>query len=368
MKQVAIVGTQGVPAKYGGFETLVENMIGDHTSSEVRYTVFCSGKDYAERREEYKGARLKYVPLFHANGAQSTPYDILSMLKTVHGYDTVVILGVSGCIFLPVFRLLYRKKLIVNIDGLEHRRAKWGKFAKWFLRTSEAMAVHYADVVIADNKGIQDYVSETYHKPSELIAYGGDHGQRTVSLPRQEEILNQYGVKSEDYAISVCRIEPENNSHLILEAFSCTNEPLIFIGNWERSEYSRRLKERYKSSANIRMIDSVYDLDTLYTLRSQCSCYIHGHSAGGTNPSLVEAMFFGKPIWAYDVIYNRETTENKASYFKTTGDLVALLAGRSQEGCMMKRDSMMKEGNILKEIAQRRYTWKHIATQYENLY
>lgn len=194
MKQVAIVGIQGVPAKYGGFETLVENIIGDNCCFEVRYTVFCSGKDYATRMKTYKGAQLKYIPLFHANGMQSTPYDILSMLRCLRGYDTVIILGVSGCIFLPVFRLLYRKQLIVNIDGLEHRRAKWGKFARWFLRTSEAMAVRYADVIIADNKGIQDYVWNTYHKKAELVAYGGDHAQRNVTEERQNEILRQYGI------------------------------------------------------------------------------------------------------------------------------------------------------------------------------
>ena len=161
----------------------------------------------------YKGAQLKYIPLFHANGMQSTPYDILSMLRCLRGYDTVIILGVSGCIFLPVFRLLYRKQLIVNIDGLEHRRAKWGKFARWFLRTSEAMAVRYADVIIADNKGIQDYVWNTYHKKAELVAYGGDHAQRNVTEERQNEILRQYGIAPGNYAVSVCRIEPENNCH-----------------------------------------------------------------------------------------------------------------------------------------------------------
>lgn len=356
MKKVAIVGIQGVPAKYGGFETLVENMIGENCSSEVCYTIFCSGKDYATHMDTYKGARLKYVPLFHANGAQSTPYDILSMLKCLRGYDTVLILGVSGCIFLPIFRLLYRKRLIVNIDGLEHRRAKWGKFAKWFLRTSEAMAVRFADVVVADNKGIQDYVTETYGKPSELIAYGGDHTQREVSEERQQEILNKYGVKSNDYAISVCRIEPENNSHILCEAFAKSGRNLVFVGNWERSEYSRNLKKEYGSYSNIRMVDSVYDLDELYALRNQCECYIHGHSAGGTNPSLVEAMSFGKPIIAFDVVYNRETTENKAYYFKNSNQLVELVSQKEKDGASMK------------EIAKWRYTWKHIAKQYEALY
>ncbi len=355
MKEIAIVGIQGVPAKYGGFETLVENIIGENCSPHVHYTVFCSGKDYTTRMETYKGVRLKYVSLFHANGAQSTPYDIFSMLKCLRGYDAVVVLGVSGCIFLPIFRLLYRKRLIVNIDGLEHRRAKWGKFARWFLRTSEAMAVRYADVVVADNKGIQDYVTETYGKPSELIAYGGDHTQRTVSEERQQEILNKYGVHANDYAISICRIEPENNSHILCEAFAKTGKSLVFVGNWNRSDYSRSLKNQYRSCRNIHLIDSVYDLDELYALRNQCECYIHGHSAGGTNPSLVEAMSFGKPIIAFDVVYNRETTENKAYYFNDCTELIKLL----------HED---KDGAAMKEIAQRRYTWKHIAMQYEAIY
>lgn len=356
MKQVAIVGIQGVPAKYGGFETLVENIIGENCSPEIRYTVFCSGKDYGTRTETHKGVQLKYVPLFHANGAQSTLYDILSMMRCLRGYDTVVILGVSGCIFLPIFRLLYHKRLVVNIDGLEHRRAKWGKFAKWFLRISEEMAVHYADVVVADNKGIQDYVEKTYYKQSILIAYGGDHVRRDVPEEQQQEILRQYNLKPGDYSVSVCRIEPENNSHVILEAFAESGENLVFVGNWQRSDYSRRLKDRYEQCQNIRMLDSIYDLNILYALRSQCNCYVHGHSAGGTNPSLVEAMFFGKPILAYDVVYNRETTENKAYYYKNSRQLTELLLRKE------------KNREDMKEIAERRYTWKHIAKEYESLY
>lgn len=354
--RVAVIGTQGVPAKYGGFETLVENIIGDNRSPEVCYTILCSGKDYATHMETYKGVRLKYIPLFHANGAQSTPYDILSMFHTLRKYDTVVVLGVSGCIFLPIFRLLYRKQLIVNIDGLEHRRAKWGKFTKWFLRTSEAMAVRFADAVIADNKGIQDYVRETYHKEAVLIAYGGDQVLRDISEEQQTEILRKYRVTSGNYAVSVCRIEPENNSHIICEAFVSSGIPLVFIGNWNRSEYSRELKKKYEKISNIHLVNAVYDLDELYALRNQCCCYVHGHSAGGTNPSLVEAMFFAKPILTFDVVYNRETTENKAYYFKTVKQLIDLIALPD------------KEGESMKEIALRRYTWKHIAKQYEALY
>ena len=354
-KRVAVIGTVGVPAKYGGFETLVENIIGENASESVEYTVFCSGKSYQERNTSYKGAVLKYVNL-KANGIQSTPYDIVSMLRTSNKYDVALVLGVSGCIFLPVFRLFFKKKLIVNIDGLEHRREKWGRLAKWFLLKSEAMAVRYADVIIADNKGIQDYVAETYHKASALIAYGGDHVEREVDDAKQAEILKQYGVSPNGYAISVCRIEPENNCHVILEAFSKSQMPLVYIGNWERSEYGMALKEKYSQCPNIDIHRPEYDLDTLYALRSHAAVYVHGHSAGGTNPSLVEAMFFGKPIAAFDVVYNRAATDGKAYYFRNSDGLANLLKQTDLNGEMMKT------------IAKERYTWKRIAAQYEALY
>lgn len=354
-KKVAIIGTVGVPANYGGFETLVENMIGKNASDEVEYTIFCSGKSYKDRLVSYKGAHLDYISL-KANGFQSTLYDFVSMMKTSNLYDVALILGVSGCIFLPLFRIWFKKKLIVNIDGLEHRREKWGKFARWFLRKSEAMAVKYADVVVTDNKGIQDYVTETYHKDSALIAYGGDHVEREVSDNVQQKVLLDYGVASGDFAISVCRIEPENNCHVILEAFSKTNKKFIYIGNWNRSEYGRTLKEKYSKYSNINIHKPEYDLDTLYALRSHAAMYIHGHSAGGTNPSLVEAMFFGKPILAFDVVYNRATTNNQAYYFGSTDDLVRLLEDNN------------KDGKVMKQIAIEQYSWKKIAKQYEALY
>lgn len=355
MKKVAIIGTVGVPANYGGFETLVENIIGENASDGLEYTVYCSGKKYNAHLNSYKGAKLKYVCL-NANGAQSTLYDIVSMIKTGNKYDVALILGVSGCIFLPVFRWWFRNKLIVNIDGLEHRREKWGRFAKWFLLKSEAIAVKYADVVVADNKGIQDYVMETYGIDSALIAYGGDHVSRIVSAEQTASVLNEYGVKSGEYAISVCRIEPENNCHMILEAFAVSGKRLVYIGNWNRSEFGRWLKKRYAKYKNITIHDPVYNLDTLFVLRSNAEMYVHGHSAGGTNPSLVEAMFIGRPIVAYDVVYNRATTDNKARYFNSSDGLIELLEHDIDNGQEMKR------------IAQERYTWKKIASQYEELY
>ena len=356
MKRVAIIGTQGVPAHYGGFETLAENLIGEAKSSDIEYTVICSSKDLKKDLCEYKGARLLYVGL-RANGVQSIPYDIMSMCKVLRGYDVILILGISGCIFLPFVKLLSKTKIIVNIDGLEHRRDKWGKVARWFLKLSESIAVKYADIVVADNKGIQDYVMKTYNRTSALIAYGGDQVIRDVKESCQEELLKEYDLQRDSYYMSLCRIEPENNCHIVLEAFAESEKTLVFIGNWDKSEYGTELKKKYVEKPNIRLWNAIYDLDTLYILRNNCSAYIHGHSAGGTNPSLVEAMFFGKPILAFNVVYNKATTYNKASYFSSSEDLVAIL-----------KSGTLCDGGEIRQIAQEHYTWQKVVKEYETLY
>jgi len=355
MKKVAIIGIQGVPAQYGGFESMVENMLGENSSPDIRYTVFCSSKDMPNRITSYKNADLKYIPL-HANGIQSIPYDIISMFKAISGYDTILVLGVSGCIILPIIKRLTKSRIIVNIDGLEHRRQKWNRAAQWFLRKSEAMAVKAADIIIADNKGIQQYVESAYGKQAKLIAYGGDQVIRKVSADTQNSILSNYGLHKGEYAISVCRIEPENNCHISLEAMAVSGKRFVFIGNWNKSKYGHDLKTKYAAYKNIIMLDPIYDLDILYTLRSNAEIYIHGHSAGGSNPSLIEAMFFNCKIIAYDVIYNRATTNNLAVYYSDSSTLAKYVA-----------DTVVPN-NELTKFARDHYTWKHISECYESIY
>lgn len=356
--KVAVIGTVGVPAKYGGFETLVENIIGNNCSQGIEYTVYCSSKSYKQRLNEYKGAKLKYVQL-KANGAESIPYDIISILRSLRHYEVLLILGVSGAIVLPFVKWICKGKIIINIDGLEHRRDKWSPKIRKFLKFSEKIAVRNADIVIADNKAIQDYVRDEYNVKSELIAYGGDHVQCDVSQI-QANVLLHYKITPNEYSFSLCRIEPENNVHITLEAFAKSRKKLLFVGNWNNSEYGKYLLEKYRSHKNIEMIASVYDLPTLNVLRSNCIFYIHGHSAGGTNPSLVEAMFFGVPIIAFDCEYNRESTGNQANYFKNATQLTNLLDKPIGE--------FKENAQSMAEIAKQRYRWANIASQYENLY
>lgn len=348
IKKISILGTVGIPACYGGFESLVENLT-KYSSKNIKYTIYCSSSNYKNKVQEHNNASLIYLPL-DANGIQSIPYDILSMVISLFKKpDVTVILGVSGCIFLPFYRLLSKSKIITNIDGLEWKRDKWGKFARKFLKFSEALAVKYSDIVISDNQAIADYVKNEYNINSEVIAYGGDH-----------VLINKKVVsKDQGYYLGLCRIEPENNVKMILDGFSKSDKNLKFIGNWDKSEFGIRLKKEYSGCSNIEIIDPIYDLTMLYNYRANCFAYVHGHSAGGTNPSLVEAMHFSKPIYAYDCKFNRYSTEDKCFYFESSESLISLLDEESD---------LNKNAIDMKEIALRRYTWEIIAKQYEKLY
>ncbi|RWX56615.1 DUF1972 domain-containing protein [Photobacterium chitinilyticum] len=350
MKKVAVVGIVGLPACYGGFETLVENLTGN-VSDDITYSVFCSSKSYDIRKAEHNGAKLDYLPL-SANGIQSIPYDIFSLIKC-WGLkpDVTLILGVSGCIFLPVFRLFSKSKIITNIDGLEWKREKWHPLAKKFLKLSEKIAVKYSNVIICDNQAIGDYVTSEYDTINTIIAYGGDH-----VIPKSNVFVDR-----EDFYFSVCRIEPENNVEMILKAFSKTDKNLKFVGNWDASDFGAKLKLKYSNYSNIDIIDPIYDLEELYKLRKACKGYLHGHSAGGTNPSLVEAMHFGMPILAFNCSFNRYSTEDKAMYFSSADSLVSLLDKDHSSAFIVNAANML-------EVAQRKYTWQRITNAYELTY
>ena len=356
-KKIAIIGSVGLPAKYGGFETLTEYLT-KHLANRFEITVYCSSRAYKSRKKIYNNAGLKYISL-RANGPQSILYDIVSIISALRNSDVLLILGVSGCIILPIVKLISEKKVIVNIDGLEWKRNKWGKAAKWFLKYSEKLAVKYADSVVSDNKVIEQYVRETYNVNSELIAYGANHTQKEKLTANA---LKSYPFLNKRYAFKVCRIEPENNVHIILATFA--KHPslnLVIVGNWENSNYSKQLKLQFGKYKNIYLLDAIYDQRILNQIRSNSYLYVHGHSAGGTNPSLVEAMYLRLPVIAYGVNYNKETTQNKAKYFNDQAELSELLLNLREEELTLVAEEM-------RGIAQNKYSWDSISEQYAALF
>lgn len=357
IKKISVIGIVGVPACYGGFESLVENLI-SFQSNNIIYHVYCSSKSYNAKMKTYKKANLTYIPI-KANGSSSVFYDIACMISSLFKQpDTVLILGVSGCVFLPFFKFFSKSKIITNIDGLEWKRDKWGRGVRSFLKYSEKLAVKYSDAVIADNKAISDYVYHEYGIQSHVIAYGGDHALQTLSVSNK-------ALSESDFYFTVCRIEPENNIKMILEAFSRASARIKIVGNWNASSYGVDLKAKYSQFSNIELVDPIYDIDMLFRLRSQCIGFIHGHSAGGTNPSLVEAMHFQKPIFAFDCDFNRFSTDNSAYYFNSYKELLDLLNEPRNEMTLRKYAICAKR---MKEIAISKYTWKTISHLYEDLY
>ncbi|MEP4035822.1 DUF1972 domain-containing protein [Pseudophaeobacter sp.] len=354
--KIAILGTVGVPGRYGGFETLAENLTRYHngTGQRTALTVWCSAKDNAEHPVRFENADLRYVGL-RANGVQSIPYDVISLWQAVRsGHDRILLLGVSGALALPLIRLITRARIITNIDGIEWKREKWQPLARMVLRASEWAAVRFSHEVVADNQAIADHVRDAYDSRCRVIAYGGDHALHEASDATVPEEL------PDRYALALCRIEPENNVHVILEALDGLSMPLVFVGNWDNSDYGRDLKARYSERSNLFLLDPIYDAGALYAVRARASVYLHGHTAGGTNPSLVEMMHFGVPVLAHGCAFNCYSTEDKARYFDSAEELAEKLRNLDPEDAI-------QIGANMREIAQRKYTWDQIGKAYFEL-
>ncbi len=357
-KRIAIVGTVGVPAAYGGFETLAEHLV-RNLSKEYDLTVYCSGKKYKkeERKSFYYNARLKYLPL-DANGIQSIFYDTLSIIHAIFHSHIILVLGVSGAWILPFVRKFTNKKIIVSIDGIEWKRAKWNFLARIYLFWAEKLAVKHSHIDISDNESIQNYTAMRYGSLSRIIEYGSDH---TAQIRPTNDDRKEFRFLSRPYVFKVCRIEPENNIHEVLQAFSeMPDYNLVIVGNWNNSEYGFNLKNTFATCPNVILLDPIYEQRKLDVLRSNALIYIHGHSAGGTNPSLIEAMNLGLPVVAFDVAYNRTTTENRAVYFNNHNDL-------KEKVEMISVKQLEAIGDSMKSIAQRRYSWSLIARKYSSL-
>ena len=349
----AILGSVGVPAQYGGFETLAENLVyyhRDHVKN-VDLTVYCSSMAYDKKSTSFETATLRYVPL-NANGKSAMFYDMWSLIDAAfRGTDVVILLGHGGSFVIPILKLFTKTKFITNIDGIEWRREKWSGLARTIIRKSEAFAVLYSHLVIADNDAIREYVADEFGKRCEVIPYGGDHALDAEPEPAAVTTL------PDSYALALCRIEPENNVHMILEAFDDLETPLVFVGNWDKNAYGRDLKSRYLGHPKIIIHDPVYEARSLRAIREKATLYLHGHSAGGTNPALVEMMHFGIPILAHGCTFNRNSTEGKARYFQSAAELAEHVRN-------LDPADAAQIGSNMREIARRKYTWDQIGKAY----
>ena len=344
-KKVGIVGTHGLPANYSGWETLVKNLV--NYRENIDYLIATPSSRKSQQNPEHKRMSV-YIPS-KASGWQSIFYDLLSTIVLLRKCDSILILGVSGCIFLPIIKLFTNKDIIINTDGIEYKREKWGFLASNFLKISEMIAVRSATRLVADNKGIDHYIYNEYNrKVNATIAYGG-----ISFVPEKPTHLNMYKFSDKSFDMAIARIVPENNIEIILNTYNELDDTLIFIGNWDSSDYSINLKNK-KWKSNIQLMDADYNENRITSLRKSCRYYIHGHSAGGTNPSLVEALSIGCSILCFDVNFNRYVLGKYGFFWNDKEELKFLI-----------KNNLTVNKNTILNYYNKTYDWKLIVKQYE---
>lgn len=354
--RLAIVGIRGLPNTYGGFETLAEYLV-RNLISDIQITVFCSSVDMPKKQESYFGASLTYIPI-SSHGFKGIIYDQIALLKSLKSFDKILLLGFGGGLIMP-FLGKNRKKIIVNIGGLDWKRNKWSPLSKTIIKCFEKLLIKNAGVVISDNLLISKYIEQTYHRGSVLIPYGGDQSKK---LPIDINLIEKYPFLKNAYALTVARIQSDNQITLLLDTFSLYKKKhFVLIGNFKDSRFGEMILKKYGNIENISLVEAIYNRDVLDMIRSNCDYYIHPHSAGGTNPALVEAMHLSLPILAFSNGYNEYTTDHKALYFKTGKDLLSLF---KQEANLNLKDI----GESLNKVAVRDYCWKDIANQYKKIF
>ncbi len=311
--KLSFIGSAGIPNLYGGFESFLENCAPEISKNVDKVYVTCDSSLYTEKNKFYNGVERIFIPI-KANGASSILHDAVAFLSIFKKSSHIIVLGVSGGIWFPFFRILcdiFRKKLIVNIDGIEWRRSKFNIYKRFLLKIFDSLAQIFSHKIVYDNKGLLEFIIKTCLQKSHEIAYSGDH------------ILKFNHIKKiNGTALTICRIEPENNIHILIEGFLKSNFlHYTIVGNWKNSEYGTSLLKKYKNNPRLNLLDPIYDPLELARLRQSCDVYLHGHSVGGTNPSLVEIIYYDCRIICYDVIFNRITTKNTCQYFSNEESL-----------------------------------------------
>jgi glycosyltransferase involved in cell wall biosynthesis len=357
--KIALIGSRGIPANYGGFETFAERLSVGLVKKGHEVSVYCTSAYNHNQEPYYKGVHRHIVPTISIKSIDKIGASFLSCLhSTVANYHIILFLGVSPVLFSWIPRV-FGKKTVINIDGLEWKRQKWNQFGSFYLKLSESLSGKLCNEVVTDSRAIQRYYKNAYGRDSCFIAYGAD-----IRKIKDENVLRRFGLKKNNYFLQVCRLDPENNAHIVIREFAKikTEMPLVILGS---APYSAKYIESLKkiSDRRVRFLGGVYGYN-YNVIRSNPFCYIHAHEVGGTNPALLEALAAGNCVLVLDVPYNLEVI----------GDVG--LSFSKEEGSLAKRLQSLVDNpelaNPFKHMAVERirefYTWDKVIDQYERLF
>ncbi|HEY0680621.1 MAG TPA: DUF1972 domain-containing protein [Chitinophagaceae bacterium] len=356
--RIAIIGTRGIPNRYGGFEQFTEYIAPMLVDRGYELYVYNSSS-HPFKGTQWKGVNIivKTDPEVRMGTIGQFVYDLNCIIDArKRKFDIILQLGYTSS---SIWSFCFPRSswVITNMDGFEWKRAKYSRAVQWFLRHAEKWAALYSDYLVADSGIMQSYIRETYRREADYIPYGA-----TVFDKPDEKILEKFDLTRHSYNMLIARMEPENNIETIIRGclVSDSAKPLLIIGN-HRNKFGRYLTGRYVDKRII-FYGAVYDLETLNQLRYHSHYYFHGHSVGGTNPSLLEAMASHALIVAHDNDFNRAVLADDAYYFRNSNDITALLnAGQNRSGEAIKIQNNL--GKIRTD-----FSWDHIADQLEKTF
>ena len=326
--KIGIIGTRGIPNHYGGFEQFAEDLSTFLVKKECEVYVYNSSN------HPYKKNSFKNVNIIHCEDYEKRIgtigqffYDLNCILDSrKRNYDIILQLGYTSS---SIWSFLFPKKalIITNMDGLEWKRSKYHFFVKRFLKFAESLAVKHSDFLISDSKGIKAYIDNKYKKESKYIAYGSK-----IVSEVDNAILKKYNIQEFEYNMLIARIEPENNIETILDGVVLSNDkrPFLVVGDYLNNKFGRKIKDKFKTSEAIIFLGSIYNSLELNTLKNSCELYFHGHSVGGTNPSLLEAMGAGNLIIAHNNLFNKAILEEDGYFFTTSQEVCFHLLNRKR--------------------------------------
>jgi len=358
--RIAILGTRGIPASYGGFETFAEHLSTRLVARGHEVTVYCRAHYVSPRQLEYHGVRLKVLPTIRHKYFDTVIHAFLSAIHAVSGrYDAALICNAANAPFSPILRLT-GTPVAINVDGLEHKRKKWGRLGRRYYRLAEYLSTILPNEMVTDAQVIQDYYLAHHKCPSIMIAYGSEVERRP-----DRETVRKWRVEPNRYVLYVSRLEPENNAHLVIEAFKKvrTAYRLLVVGDAPYAEqYINKLKTQARGDKRIIFTGFVFGQD-YRALQQNAYCYVHATEVGGTHPALLEAMGYGNCVLTLATPENIEAVGEAGIPYIDEFDLADKLQRVLRDGSLVQayrnRAQLRVQGN---------YDWNRVVDKYEDLF
>lgn len=357
--RLAIIGTRGIPANYGGFETFAEELSKRLVARGHDVTVYCRSHYVDSGLRQYNGARLVVLPTLRHKYLDTVVHSLLSMLDAAtKRFDAVLVCNAANSPLIPILEWT-GTPVAINVDGLERHRKKWNALGRLYYALGEKASLWFASRVVTDARVIRDYYKNAYGADTTLIAYGAE-----IARSPERQTLERFNLAHENYLLYLSRLEPENNAAMVIEAFKMvqTEKKLVIVGDAPYAEkYKTYLKTLAAGDKRIRFIGSVYGADKK-ALEQNTAAYIHATEVGGTHPALIEAMGAGNCCLVYDTPENREVAGDAGLYYSDPQSLAHLLTRVLSDPELVKDRRQHAQDRVRED-----YDWETVTNEYEKL-